>query len=142
MKNNMQLFDIHDDKISQRFAEARKATGLNMTKFANKAGLFQSQVSEIENGTRNITAEILLKIELAFGISWRYIARNEGEIYLGTYNLAKEPDAVYYNGIEEMKKELTLWKNRFLEVNDKYTALLESSTKTAQANNNDKRKTG
>lgn len=127
MNNSNQLFDIQDKRISQRLTEARESLGLNKSAFAKKAGIYPSQISELESGSRNITAEVLLKIELAHNISWRHIARAEGEVFLNNNRVA-EPQGIYSNNTEELKKELELWKNKFLEVNDKYTALLESTS--------------
>ena len=44
------------------FAEYRKATGLNQVEFARAMGLSQGQVSLIENGINQPTADIILKI--------------------------------------------------------------------------------
>ena len=44
------------------FAEYRKDTGLNQVEFARAMGLSQGQVSMIEAGTKQPTADIVLKI--------------------------------------------------------------------------------
>lgn len=131
MTKSSQLIDNQDEKISQRFIEAREATGLSKAKFARAANLHHSQVSEIENGSRNVTAEILLKIEDAFDINWRFIAKGEGPVLKHTYEAeslhshVNEPSYEIKNEISDMKKELERWREKFLEINDKYTALLE-----------------
>lgn len=135
MNISNQLFDIEDKRISQRLKIAREAVGLNKSAFAKKAGMYPSQMSELESGSRNITAEVLLKIELAHNISWRYIARNEGDIFI-IHNEVNEPGATYSNATEEFKKELEFWKNKFLEVNDKYTNLLENSSQSINTGHN------
>lgn len=126
MKTNNQLFDNQDEKISQRFRSIRDALGLQQGDFAKRAGIHQSQVSEIEKGTRNITAEILLKLEDTFNVNWRWLARNEGEMFLNEQSEVAAHPNTYGRGSKSTAREIEFWRDKFLEVNEKYTTLLEN----------------
>lgn len=134
MNKKKQLFDTQDKNIPYRFKTVRENTGLRPIEFARESGLYSSQVYEVEAGTRNITAEMLLKIEDTFGVNWRYIARGEGVPEKVDKSHVSEPSIPYgasetlrhqAEEIKSLRLEIDRWREKFLEVNDKYMSLLE-----------------
>jgi phage repressor protein C with HTH and peptisase S24 domain len=67
-------------KIQKRFIDVRRHFALGQVDFAVKAKIKQSQVSEIENGKRNITAAIILSLEDNFGVNRHWLETGEGEM--------------------------------------------------------------
>lgn len=53
------------DKVGQRVRELRHELGLSQEALANKAGVDRTYMTDVENGRRNISVEILEKIILA-----------------------------------------------------------------------------
>lgn len=72
--------DNQEEKISQRFKEIRKNLGKSQKEFAKEANILQSQVSEIENGKRNITAAIYIALEDTFNIDRKWLETGEGQM--------------------------------------------------------------
>ncbi|MBC7449962.1 MAG: helix-turn-helix transcriptional regulator [Cytophagales bacterium] len=57
-------------KIGVRIKELRTALGLSQEAFAFKAGIDRTYVSDVENGRRNISAELLEKVITALELSF------------------------------------------------------------------------
>jgi len=96
------MTDNQKEKISQRFKEMRKSLKKDQKSFAVEAGILQSQVSEIENNKRNITAAILIAIEDAYGVSRKWIEYGEGEMLLsGTKNTVEAKVISQFPNVEE-----------------------------------------
>lgn len=53
-----------------------------------------------------------------------------------------ESETEYAKTDSEAKREIEFWKMKYFEINEKYTALLESHIKTDNNNNNNKRNAG
>ncbi len=59
------------DKVGQRIKELRNELGLSQEALANKAGVDRTYVTDVENGRRNISVELLQKLILALETSFR-----------------------------------------------------------------------
>lgn len=58
------------EKIGQRIKRLRKELNLSQEGLANKAGVDRTYMTDVENGRRNISIEILEKIIAALGKSF------------------------------------------------------------------------
>jgi transcriptional regulator with XRE-family HTH domain len=57
------------DKVGQRIKELRNELGLSQEALANKAGVDRTYVTDVENGRRNISVELLEKLIIALEVS-------------------------------------------------------------------------
>lgn len=73
-----------EEKISDRFKKVRLYFKKGQKDFATGANIKQSQVSEIENGKRNITSSIYLALEDAYRINRKWLESGNGEMMLST----------------------------------------------------------
>jgi len=80
-----------DENLSQRFKEVRKTIGLGQAEFAKRANISQSQVSSVENGSRNITPAILIALEDAYNVNRKWVETGEGEMFFNKPRLEAEP---------------------------------------------------
>jgi len=68
--------------ISKRIVELREKQGISTNKLANKAGISQSYLREIELGLKNPTVEVLSYICYALNISLeKFFATNKSDIH-------------------------------------------------------------
>lgn len=59
------------DKVGCRVRELRHELGLSQEALANKAGVDRTYMTDVENGRRNISVEILEKIISALEVSFQ-----------------------------------------------------------------------
>lgn len=59
------------DKVGQRIKELRNELGLSQEALANKAGVDRTYVTDVENGRRNISVELLEKLIKALEVSFQ-----------------------------------------------------------------------
>lgn len=59
------------DKVGQRIKELRNELGLSQEALANKAEVDRTYVTDVENGRRNISVELLEKLIIALGVSFQ-----------------------------------------------------------------------
>jgi transcriptional regulator with XRE-family HTH domain len=59
------------DKVGQRVRELRHELGLSQEALANKAGVDRTYMTDVENGRRNISVELLEKILGALEVSFK-----------------------------------------------------------------------
>ena len=57
-------------KVGQRIKELRHVLKLSQEALANKAGVDRTYMTDVENGRRNISVEILEKIIIALDVSF------------------------------------------------------------------------
>ncbi len=84
--------------INERFKELRKAFGLSQEELGNKIGLSKSGISNIENGTRNVTDKHIKLICSEFPINENWLRTGVGEMK------KKTP----FDTMEQLKKEFNL----------------------------------
>jgi transcriptional regulator with XRE-family HTH domain len=58
------------DKVGSRVRELRHELSLSQEALANKAGVDRTYMTDVENGRRNISVELLEKIILALEVSF------------------------------------------------------------------------
>lgn len=59
------------DKVGQRIKELRHELGLSQEALGNKAGVDRTYVTDVENGRRNISVEVLEKLIKALEVSFQ-----------------------------------------------------------------------
>ncbi|OSZ82599.1 transcriptional regulator [Chitinophagaceae bacterium IBVUCB1] len=59
------------DKVGQRIKELRHELGISQEALGNKAGVDRTYVTDVENGRRNISVEILEKLIKALEVSFQ-----------------------------------------------------------------------
>ena len=59
------------DKVGQRIRELRHELGISQEALANKAEVDRTYVTDVENGRRNISVELLEKIIAALEVSFQ-----------------------------------------------------------------------
>jgi len=59
------------DKVGQRIKELRHELGISQEALGNKAGVDRTYVTDVENGRRNVSVEILEKLIAALEVSFQ-----------------------------------------------------------------------
>jgi len=59
------------EKVGQRIKELRHELGLSQEALGNKAGVDRTYVTDVENGRRNISVELLEKLINALEVSFQ-----------------------------------------------------------------------
>lgn len=75
--------------VGQRVKQARKAAGLSQQALADKIGLRQATIAELEKGDSK-SSKFLVEIALACDVSPRWLAKDEGEKQLTMNDLLAE----------------------------------------------------
>lgn len=63
--------------VGTRVREKRKSLGLTQEKLASAAGISKGFLSDIETGERNLSAESLLKLSGALGVSLDFLMKGD-----------------------------------------------------------------
>lgn len=63
--------------INERVKEVRKRLNLSQEEFGNRIGLSKSGISNIENGTRNVTPKHVKLIGMVFNINESWLMNGE-----------------------------------------------------------------
>lgn len=91
--------------MNERVKEIRKALNLTMEKFGERLGVTRSAMSNIENGNRSLTEQMLLAICREFSVNEEWLRIGTGDMFLVTredyiekvsrsYNLDKLDEAI------------------------------------------------
>ena len=65
------------DKVGDRIKARRLALGWTQEQFAEKAGISKGFLSDLETGTRNVSAEYLLKIAQALNVTLDFLMKGD-----------------------------------------------------------------
>lgn len=68
--------------MNERIKELRKSLNLTLEKFGERLGVSRSAMSNIENGNRNVTEQMLKSICREFNVSEVWLRTGEGEMYV------------------------------------------------------------
>lgn len=68
--------------MNERIKELRKALCLTQDDFAKRLGITGGGVSKLENGTRNITEQMVLSICREFNVSHAWLVDGVGDMFL------------------------------------------------------------
>lgn len=109
----------NQDVRVERFILIMKTFNLTQKDMAKKVGLSQPKVSAIINGKAgaNILNDIFYRLNYEFDISKDWWETGKGEMVSNHNNEINQAEESEY------------WKNQYIEVQRKYTALLENKLK-------------
>ncbi len=65
-----------------RLKKVREKTGLNINSFSSKLGVHQSNISAIENETKDVSKSIAIKLKENFNVSIDWLLTGEGSMFL------------------------------------------------------------
>ncbi|MDE6906344.1 MAG: helix-turn-helix domain-containing protein [Lachnospiraceae bacterium] len=68
----------------ERVKEVRKTLGLTLDKFGEKLGVGKTAISNIENGSRNLTEQMTKAICREYGVDYIWLTKGEGEMFIET----------------------------------------------------------
>lgn len=72
--------------MNERIKELRKVLNLTMEKFGERVGVTRSAMSNIENGNRNLTEQMLRSICREFSVNEEWLRTGEGEMFVISRN--------------------------------------------------------
>lgn len=67
---------------SQRVRELRKSLNLTMEKFGEPLGVKKSAISNIENGSRNLTDQMIIAICREYNVNEEWLRTGSGEMFV------------------------------------------------------------
>lgn len=67
---------------NERVRVVRKSLGLTLEKFGARLGVGKGAMSQIENGTNNLSHRMLLSICREYGVSESWLRTGEGEMFV------------------------------------------------------------
>lgn len=67
--------------VGERIKELRKSLGLTLEEFGKKLGVGKSAISNIENGSRNLTDQMSLSIHREFNVREEWLRDGAGEMF-------------------------------------------------------------
>ena len=68
----------------ERVKEVRKTLGLTLDKFGEKLGVGKTAISNIENGSRNLTEQMTKAICREYGVDYIWLTKGDGEMFIET----------------------------------------------------------
>ncbi len=68
--------------MGERLKELRKTLGLTLESFGEKVGVGKSSISRLENGTNNLTEQMILAICREFDVNENWLRTGEGEMFI------------------------------------------------------------
>lgn len=102
--------------IGERIKELRKSLGLTLEEFGKKLGVGKSAISNIENGSRNLTDQMALSIRREFNVREEWLRYGTGDMF--------EPAAA--DELDSLAKEYGLSEGEKILI-EHYVKLDESS---------------
>ena len=102
--------------VGERIKELRKSLGLTLEEFGKKLGVGKSAISNIENGSRNLTDQMALSIRREFNVCEEWLRYGTGDMF--------EPAAS--DDLDALAKEYHLNNSEKILI-DRYIKLDESS---------------
>lgn len=67
-------------KAGEKVKEIRLKEGLSQAEFGKKLGVGQTQIANIENNTRGLSTNMMMKLELVFGTGVLSLLKNDNEL--------------------------------------------------------------
>lgn len=104
--------------MNERVKELRKTLNLTMEKFGEQLGVTRSAISNIENGNRNLTDQMLRAICREFGVNENWLRNGVGEMFAITQNDYIEKVSRRYNLDERDKVIISTYMSLDLEKRD------------------------
>lgn len=113
---------------NERVKEIRKTLGLTLEKFGERIGVTRGSMSNIENGNRNLTEQMIKSICREFSVDYMWLTTGEGEMFIDTDDDFIERIDRIMAGEDEARKNLFKF---MLELSDEDIAALDRLMKKA-----------
>lgn len=113
---------------NERVKEIRKTLGLTLEKFGERIGVTRGSMSNIENGNRNLTEQMIKSICREFSVDYMWLTTGEGEMFIDTDDDFIERIDRIMAGEDEARKNLFKF---MLELSDDDIAALDRLMKKA-----------
>ncbi len=81
--------------MNERVKELREALGISAEKFGARVGVTRSAISRIENGTVNVTGQMVVSICREFNVREEWLRNGTGEMF---NELSQEEEVAYIVG--------------------------------------------
>lgn len=81
--------------MNERIRELRKALGLTLEQFGKRIGVSRGAISNIENGYRSVTEQMLKSICREFSVDPYWLETGDGEMFI-------ESDDAFYEKIDQI----------------------------------------
>lgn len=111
-----------------RVRELRKTLGLTLERFGDPLGVKKAAISNIENGSRNLTDQMIASICREYGVNEEWLRSGNGEMFVP---MDRDEQISKFAG--ELIKEDDSFKKRLIEafskLNEKEWELLEEIAK-------------
>lgn len=91
-----------------RIKEIRKVLGMDRDKFAESLAISLSHLTNVENGKRAITVDLLNMLYIVYGVSADYVLFGKGEMFLDPKEESKEIYAM--TDAQKMSQMLQLYE--------------------------------
>lgn len=98
----------------ERVREIRKSLDLTLEKFGERLGVTKVAISNIENGNRNLTEQMILSICREFRVNYYWLTKGEEPILIGTPASVVEEIAEDYD-LDEYDKKII---EKYLELSE------------------------
>ncbi len=99
-------------KSQERVKELRKTLDLTMEKFGNRLGVTKVAISNIENGNRKLTEQMIKSICREFDVDENWLRTGKGKMFLP---VSRERDLARLTK-NLLNEESTSFKNRFISM--------------------------
>ncbi len=96
--------------MNERINQLRKVLGLTLEEFGKPIGLTRSAVSNIENGHRQLTKQVMISICREFNVNENWLRTGEGEMFL---QLDVDEEIAAYVG-RTLKNEKAVYQRKLL----------------------------
>ncbi len=84
---------VSQEQVGKAILRLRKLRGLSQEKFALESGIDRKYISDVENGKRNVSFELLTRVANFFGVSLSYF-------------IEEAEHSVSFNNVEELREYL------------------------------------
>lgn len=114
--------------MNERIKELRKVLKLSGEKFGEKLGVGKTAISRLENGSNNLTAQMIKSICREFNVNEEWLRYGTGEMFNGPDDLLAEcvgellltHDDVFYNMIKSILMTYRTLDDKSKEVIQKF----------------------
>ena len=95
-------------EIKDRVKALRMALGLTQVKFAERVALFSSNISEVENGIREINERAIRLILAAYNVNENWLRHGQGPMFKKDMSAKVSEAMVFFNSLDEQFQDCAL----------------------------------
>lgn len=110
----------------ERVREIRKSLDLTLEKFGERLGVTKVAISNIENGNRNLTEQMILSICREFRVNYYWLTKGEEPMLVGTPTNVVEEIAEDYD-LDEYDKKII---EKYLELSEEQRRTIKNYLKS------------